>query len=273
MADLPTNLTGLSQFNVSDDKLNTSSIKSSQKLADEVAAKLSKEKGGSWQCVDDNFFTVTRNSDGKLDTSGKGFSAASYTPPKPPDRAPQALPPKGTSSVTVLERGLICGTNIGAANADLVFECNFVSGIQVSNCLFTFESMVQAKLEWAARLVWAKALALIPQGEYIKKLKDFICYFASELQRIICVVQQVMTCILNTIESITQIVNWILSLPARFLSMLIQCITGFFSSITNALTKMVGSLASVFSSFTCPEVTCKEATSIYDIGDTASGLI
>ena len=156
MANIPTNLSGLSQFNISNDKLDVSSITSSQSAASQIASKLSNQTGQNWQCVDDNLFTVTRGSNGTLDASGKGFSAATYTPPKTPSKTPQALPPKGTSSVTVLERGLICGTNIGAANADLVFECNFVHSIQVSNCLFKFESMVQAKIEWAARLIWAK---------------------------------------------------------------------------------------------------------------------
>lgn len=82
-----------------------------------------------------------------------------------------------------------------------------------------------------------------------------------------------MECILSTIQFITQLVSWALSLPMQFLAQLMSCITNFITQIMGGLGDLTSALGMVLSNiFGCEPYQCTPVTSAYDIGDTASSV-
>lgn len=249
----------------------TTTVQKSQQSLEKIQKGLSGVQANP-RCTDSDFFTVTRSPDAGTSTSGEGFSFQTYTSPKAPSNTSQANPPKNTASTTSLERGMTCGTNIGLANSRLSFECNFVAGIQLDTCVFKLKKQMDAYISMAAELVWSKIEELFPSGAHIKSFIDGICQWFNTINKMMCMIQQIISCIMSTINGILAIVSWATSLPARFLVMIMQCITNFFSSITGALGDLTSSLSTVLGHLGCKTDTCKPVTSIYDIGDTGSSI-
>jgi len=223
------------------------------------------------QCKDSDFFTVTRT-DAGANTSGEGFSLQTYTPPKAPAATPHANPPKNTASTTTPERGMNCGTNTGLANSRLTFECNFVAGIQLDTCVFKLKKQIDMYVSMAAELIWSKLQDLFPSGSHIKKFIENICKSFNTIYKMICMIQQIVQCIISTVTGIMSVITWALSVPAKFLAMIMQCITSFISSIFGAMGDLTSILKTVLGVIGCSIDECKPVTSIYDIGDTANTI-
>lgn len=192
--------------------------------------------------------------------SGSGFQL------KTPSKTPNQAPTKGTMSpISPLARGQICGTGTGIANLNLEFSCNFVTGVNLDTCAFKFQKKLEAYIEMAQK--WAMDLisSLFPGVSYFQKLADSICAWANEVQKIICFIQQVLACVIGTITQMLSLVTWVMSLPARYLQMLISCVTGFFSSIAGSLLSVTSALKFVFTLLNCQIEQCPSVDNIFDI--------
>lgn len=203
--------------------------------------------------------------------SGAGFSLTEYNPPKLTKKSgPNGGPAKGTPTTPTPYRDIRCGNLL---DKPIEFKCSLVSNIKLKSCLFQFEAQIQNYIDEQLKIAWSYIQSLFPSVDYFIKLANTICRVLNEFQRVMCIIQQIMECILSTIQFITQLVSWALSLPMQFLSSLMQCITGFLSGITGGMTGLVDALGMAFSSiFQCEGFECKSVSSVYDIGDTASGL-
>ena len=85
-------------------------------------------------------------------------------------------------------------------------------------------------------------------------------------------IQQIVQCIISTVTGILNIITWALSIPAKFLAMIMQCITSFISSIFGAMGDLTKTLSTILGVIGCKIDECKPVTSIYDIRDTASSI-
>lgn len=269
---IDTNVTGVDSSSLSAYKAKTAQLDTkaySSAASNFNSVNTAKTKAAaSPKCPVDPYYSA--NSDFTM--SGNGLTWKQANPPKPPAGTPMAVSAPGTPTLNPGTRGVICGTNVGNANLNLSFECNFVAGIQLDTCLFKFEKVIGGYIEQQAKLLWAKLLQLIPSGDYFKSLAEMICAIASEYQRIICLIQQVISCIMSTISGILQIISWITSLPARFLGMLIDCVTSFFSNITSSLAGMAKALASAFTVSDCQGFECPEISDVSQLSSTVDSI-
>jgi len=220
----------------------------------------------------DSFLQFEGGTSKGMEVSGDGFSLKEYNPPKLSKTAgANGGPAVGSPTTPTPYRDIRCG-NLLDKNID--FKCSVVSTIKLDSCLFQFEATIQAYIERQMKLAWSYLLQMFPGNlDYLTKISKLICSIANEIQRIMCLIQQIMECILSTVQFITQLVNWALSLPMQFLSQLMSCITNFVNQIVGGLGDLTGALGMILTNiFGCEPFQCTAVSSVYDIGDTASGI-
>lgn len=201
--------------------------------------------------------------------SGSGFSIKEKNPPQPNHSSPNNVPVSGTPSpISPNARGVVCGTSVGTTNLDLSFNCNFVAGINLDSCLFKYQKEVKLYIKKGAKFLVSLGLSNIPFLNWFTNQFKNLCEMANQLSKIVCFIQQLITCIMSTIQSILSIIEWILSLPIRFIQMLIQCVTSFFGNIIGSMNSLASALTFAFSSlFGCNPFNCPSINNINDITD------
>lgn len=207
-----------------------------------------------------------------MKVSGDGFSLTEYNPPKLTKKAGvNGGPVAGTPTTPPAYRNVRCGNLL---DKPIEFKCSLVSNIKLKSCLFQFEAQIENYIDEQLKVAWSYIQSLFPGLDYFIKLANTICRVLNEFQRVMCVIQQIMECILSTIQFVTQLVTWALSLPMQFLSQIIQCVNNFMGGITDGMSGLVGALGMAFNSiFQCQGFECKSVNSVYDIGDTSSQII
>ena len=204
-----------------------------------------------------------------MKTSGDGFSLTEYNPPKLTKKSgPNGGPAVGTPTTNTPYRDIRCGNLL---DKPIEFKCSLVSNIKLQSCIFQFEAQIENYIDEQLKIAWSYISSLFPSADYIIKMANTLCRVLNEFQRVMCLIQQIMECILSTIEFITGLISWALSLPMQFLAQLISCITSFLGGITGGMSGLMAALEMAVSSiFECKSIECKSVSSVYDIGDTAS---
>lgn len=197
--------------------------------------------------------------------SGGGFSIKETKTIKPKNATPNNVSKSGASTLSPMTRGSTCGTSTGVTNLNLSFNCNFVAGMNLDNCLLPFELTFKIYTKKLAKYIWSLGIEQVPVLAYATKLGNHLCSMFSQISRIICFVRQLISCILGTIKSIIQVIQWIISLPLQFIQYLISCVSSFLNNILTSLNLSVNTLLSTFNGlFNCAPYNCKENISSLD---------
>jgi hypothetical protein len=171
------------------------------------------------------------------------------TQPLPQVGGPNLKPPVGAEndgqipgqpSINAASRGIVNGTSVGKTNNELAHVCDFVSEMRKNIELKKFLKSVASKIRDGIRAIM-QLLGLEPTGQYswlINKLKAI----ARELKRIQKeIIQPIIDFekyVLAYVTKLRAIVAWILELPARFITLLKDCL--------ERLLKLIGSVFSDF---------------------------
>jgi len=145
----------------------------------------------------------------------------------------------GNSSLPAGSRSIVENTTIGVANENLAHVCDFISEMQKNINLKKYTKAIANQIREAIREIM-KALGFSDAtGEVssiIQKLKDW----ARELKRIqkeiVQPIQDFQQYVLAYITKIKALIQWILSLPDRFIAMLKECLDRLLKLVSNVFT-------------------------------------
>lgn len=193
-----------------------------------------------------------------------GFTIKELNPPKLPEFIINNRPTKGAPTLPTYSRGINCGTGVGNANLDLVFNCNFVANINIDSCLFKLEKTMEMYVNKAIRYAWYIAARFIPILDFIRNIIETLCNLINNLLKIICFIKQLIKCVLDTIRAVIQIVEWIVSLPAKFLIFLIECVTNFLKGITQSLSRLFSAMDITGILSLCKTYECQDTSTSFN---------
>ena len=150
--------------------------------------------------------------------------------------------PLGQPTTAPESRGVIQGSLIDKTNNSLAHVCDFVSEMQKNLGLRDLMKSAMATIRKAIKdLLVALGIGDVTgQGSWavtmLKKIKDGLEWFNTEILKPI---QDFQKYVLAYITKMRQIIQWILSLPAKFLAMLQDCLNRVLSLIGQIFTDTI----------------------------------
>jgi hypothetical protein len=155
-------------------------------------------------------------------------------------------PTSGNPQISAVSRGYLKGTFIEVSNDNLDHVCDFVSEMQKNINLKKYTKAIGNQIREAIRYVMRALGFSDATGEstvIINKLKAI----ARELKRIqkeiIQPIQDFQTYVLAYIEKLKATLQWILSLPQKFLTMLNDCLQKITKLIANVFSDAFAGLS------------------------------
>lgn len=182
----------------------------------------------------------------------KGFAPHSNLVP--------AQPPKGQVQYTVgqptiapLARGVVANTAIGQANDNLAHVCDFISDMQKNINLKKYTKAIAKQIRDAIRAVMRALGFGDPTGE-VSWLANQLKAIARELKRINKEILQPILdfqkYVIAYIAKLRAMLQWILSLPAKFAALLKDCLQRILKLIGSVFSDITAGLKDGFSSET-----------------------
>lgn len=169
--------------------------------------------------------------------------AQTQTPPGSPRPVDGVVLQKVDAPTTSsYSRGDIENTPIQLANESKEHVCNISFELKIE--------IIQARLKVSAAIQWLrqKIQALFSsfgQSAFIQSIQAKIKQLLAELKKIQRIIKEFNDFVLEVaklVQQIKDLIVWILSLPARLLAFLQECLTEFLSSVGSALTGGLGSI-------------------------------
>lgn len=157
---------------------------------------------------------------------------------KPPPGAENDGRVAGTPTIPMCARSVVTGTSVGNNNKKLVHVCNFIDEMRKNQKLKKFVKATAQAIREEIRYI-LKALGLSDKSgafAYIAaKLKEAARWLKTA-QKFLKDVIDFERYVLAYIAKIRGIITWILSLPARFLKMLGECLQKFLKLVSSVMT-------------------------------------
>jgi hypothetical protein len=197
-------------------------------------------------------------------TAKDGFTIKELNPPKLPEFIINNRPVKGAPTLPTYGRGINCGTGVGNANLDLVFNCNFVANLNIDSCLFKLQKTMEMYVNKAIRYAWYIVTRFFPILDFIRNIIETLCNLINNLLKVICFIKQLIKCVLDTIRAVIQIVEWVISLPAKFVVFLIECVTNFIKGIAESLRKLTSIMDITGLLSICKPYNCEDTSTSFN---------
>ena len=147
-------------------------------------------------------------------------------------------------------RSVVSGTTTGVANDNLAHVCDFVSEMQKNINLKKYTKALAKQIREAIRYIM-KALGLSDATGEASWLANTLKAMAREIKRIQKEILQPILdfekYVLAYITKLRAIIAWILSLPAKFLAMLQDCLAKLIKLIANIFSDIGAGLSEGFS--------------------------
>jgi hypothetical protein len=146
------------------------------------------------------------------------------------------VPVVGGPTTSPIARGNVEGTSIDATNNSLTHSCDFVNDLKKSIGLKKF---LKAIMRWVREGIRAiqRFLGLSdPSGSFsqlINMLKSFAEYVRYIQKEYIEPINDFLKYVLAVITKIRAIIQWILSLPAKLLALLKECLMKLLTTLAN----------------------------------------
>jgi hypothetical protein len=180
-----------------------------------------------------------------VDTN-RGFSPQGPKENVPALPAGQIAHQPGQPTTPPLARGIVANTAVSQANDNLAHVCDFVSEMQKNIELKKFLKSIANKIREGIRAVMRALGFTDATGQYswlIDKLKSF----ARELKRIQKeIIQPIIDFekyVLSYITKIRAMIQWILSLPQRFITLLRECLDRLLALVGNVFSDFMAELS------------------------------
>jgi len=168
--------------------------------------------------------------------------------PKPPDGI--VVESVGQPTVPPLARGVVANTAISQANSNLSHVCDFVGDMQKNINLKKYTKAIAAQIRKAIRAV----LRLLGLGDGTGKVSWLLNTLKSIKREVDYINKQILQPILDFqkyvvayIAKLREILQWILSLPAKFLALLKDCLAKIIKAIANVFKDIGAGLSEGFS--------------------------
>ena len=180
---------------------------------------------------------------------------------------------KGEPSIPPTARGKVDGTGIDESNKNLVHVCDISQRLKVDLAVVRvyFSGLMQEIRKGIRALILA--LGFEPSGE-ISKLISLAKALARELKHIQSILDDIVdlkNILIDYAKKVAAMIAYILSLPAKLLALLAECLAEFMSSVGSAIVDLfkIPGLEGVDSAATAAEL----VQAIQDIGDATKGII
>jgi hypothetical protein len=199
--------------------------------------------------------------------------ATDSTSAKP--RLANDVPATGGPTISPYARGIIAGTSIDATNNSLVHSCDFVNDLKKSLGLKKFLKAIAKWIREGVRTIMRVLGLSDPSGTFselinmLKSVAEFIRYIQKEyIEPLIEFAKYVLVVLVK----IRALIQWILSLPAKLLSLLRECLTKLLTALVGVFVDDFSSTAEKISSYTVGIQKFADGSSI-QIFDDGSQLI
>lgn len=180
----------------------------------------------------------------------KGFSPQSSLVPAQPPKG-QIQYQVGQPTIAPLARGQVANTAVGQANDNLAHVCDFVSEMQKNINLKKYTKALAAQIRKAIRAV----LRVLGLGDATGQVSWLLNTLKSIKREVDYINKQILQPILDFqkyvvayIAKLRAIVQWILSLPAKFLALLKDCLARLLKLIQSVFTDIAAGLKDGLSS-------------------------
>ena len=172
-------------------------------------------------------------------------------------------------------RGIVAGTSIDATNNLLVHSCDFVNDLKKNIGLKKFLKAIGKWIREGIRSIMRGLGLFDPSGTFsflinkLKSIAEFITYIQKEyIEPLIEFAQYVLV----VLAKIRALIQWILSLPAKLLALLRECLTKLLTALVGVFVDDFSSTAEKISSYTVGIQKFADGSSI-QIFDDGSQLI
>lgn len=186
-----------------------------------------------------------------------------FAAPKPPDGI--TIETVGQPTVPPLARGVVANTAISQANSNLAHVCDFVGDMQKNINLKKYTKAIAAQIRKAIRAV----LRLLGLGDGTGKVSWLLNTLKSIKREVDYINKQILQPILDFqkyvvayIAKLREILQWILSLPAKFLALLQNCLARIVKAIANVFKDIGAGLSDGSESSSEFDETLKEAKAL-----------
>jgi hypothetical protein len=157
--------------------------------------------------------------------------------------------PVGKPTIPGAARSIVAGTTTGVANDNLAHVCDFISEMQKNINLKKYTKALAKQIRDAIRYIM-KALGLSDSTGEASWLANTLQALAREIKRIQKEILQPILdfekYVLAYVTKLRAIIAWILSLPAKFLAMLQDCLAKLIKLIANIFTDIGAGLSEGF---------------------------
>jgi len=175
-----------------------------------------------------------------VDTS-KGFSPQTTLVSAQPPTG-QVIYKAGEPTTPPTSREVVAGTPIEKSNNDLAHVCDFITELQKNNALKRFLIAQAGTIRDAIRVVM-RALGFVDVTGANQWAIDKFKTITRELKRIQKeIIQPIIDfekVVIQYIKKLQDIINWILSLPAKLYALLQDCLTKLYKLIANVLNDVI----------------------------------
>ena len=185
------------------------------------------------------------------------------------------VPAAGGPTISPFATGNIAGTSIDATNNLLVVSCDFANDLKKSLGLKKFLKAIAKWIREGIRTIMRVLGFSDPSGSFsslinkLKSIAEYIRYIKAEYIDPIIEFQKY---VLAVIVRIRALIQWILSLPAKLLSLLRECLTKLLTALAGVFVDDFSSTAEKISSYTVGIQKFADGSSI-QIFDDGSQLI
>ena len=148
----------------------------------------------------------------------------------------------GKPTTPPLARGIVANTAVGVQNSNITHTCDFANDLIKNNQLKKYLMAEAHQIREAIRAIM-KALGFTDTSGQFTALTNQLKSFARELRRlqkdIIQPILDFEKAVLGYITTAQKIIQWILSLPAKLLSLLADCLNKLIQGVKNIFTDIL----------------------------------
>ena len=180
------------------------------------------------------------------------------------------VPAAGGPTISPYARGNIAGTSIDATNNSLVHSCDFVNDLKKNIGLKKFLKAIAKWIREGIRAIMRVLGLTDPSGSFselinmLKSVAEYIRYIQKEYIEPIIEFQKY---VLAVIVKIRALIQWILSLPAKLLRLLQECLTRLLKALVSVFVDAWASSAETTPSYTVGTQTFDDGSSIQTFED------
>ena len=180
------------------------------------------------------------------------------------------VPRAGGPTISPYARGNIAGTSIDATNNNLVHSCDFVNDLKKSIGLKKFLKAIAKWIREGIRAIM-RLLGLSDASgsfsELINMLKSAAQFIRYVIKEYIEPINEFLKYVVAVLVKIRAIIQWILSLPAKLLKLLADCLTKLLKALGSIFADAWAETAEVTPSYTVGTQTFDDGSSIQTFED------